>query len=123
MSNMRRPLEVCFRHLSDENHSAIEDLIHERSERLDRFGTGVIGCHVTVDRPQNAQRSHNPYRVLIRLTVPPNKELIVSHQPVDLHGSVSEVVGDAFDVLERRLDEYADVRRGHVKAHSRGLAM
>ena len=94
-------------------------MIQERSERLDRFGTGVIGCHVTVDKPQHAQRSHNPYRVLIRLTVPPNKELIVAHQPMDLHGSVTEVVHDAFDVLERRLDEYADVRRGNVKTHAR----
>lgn len=117
---MRRPLEVCFRHLDDENQNALEALIQERAARLDRFGTGVIGCHVTVDRPQHAHKSHNPCRVLIRLTVPPQKQLVVTHQPVDVFGTVAEVVHGAFDVLERQLDEYADVRRGHVKAHTRG---
>lgn len=115
---MRKPLEVCLRHLDEENHEQLEAVIEERAKRLDRFADRVIGCHVTVDRPQFGPTHRNAYRVLIRLTVPPNKALIIDHQPVDAHGSAAEVIADAFDAIERRLDEHADIRRGFVKAHT-----
>ena len=116
---MKKPLEFCLRHLDDENHNQLEEVIRARAARLDRFDDAVVGCHVTVDRPQFGPGNMNDYRVLIRLTVPPNKELVVTHQPVDAHGSASEVIEAAFDMMEQRLDRFADIRRGDVKAHTR----
>jgi ribosome-associated translation inhibitor RaiA len=115
---MRKPLEVCLRHLDDEDHEKVEQTIRERAGRLGRFADDIVGCQVTVDRPQRSQTSHNPYRVLIRLTVPPNQQLVVSLQPVDLHGSSAEVVHEAFDTMERQLDACSDRRRRSVKGHS-----
>ncbi len=116
---MKKPLEFCLRHLRNENHDELEDVIRDRAARLEHFDDGVVGCHVTVDRPQLGPENKNDYRVLIRLTVPPNKELVVTHHPLDLHGSAAEVIEAAFDLMEQQLDTYADIRRGDVKAHTR----
>lgn len=116
---MQKPIEVCLRHLADEHRELIEATVHTRAKKLERF-VSVIGCHVTVDRPQRAPRSRSPYRVVIRLTAAPNRELVVRFHPADLHGSVVEIVDGAFDAMERRLKEFAAKRGGFIKAHSRG---
>jgi ribosome-associated translation inhibitor RaiA len=116
---MKKPLVLCLRHLDDENHERLEELVNDRAARLERLAAGIVGCHVTVDRPQYAAQSRSPYRVVVLLTLPPKHQLVVSYQPMDLHGTIGEVVSGAFDAMERKLRAMAELRRGDVKQHTR----
>lgn len=116
---MRKPLELYLRHLEEGHYAPLEVLIAERAHKLERFVSDIIGCRVVVERPQRGHRSHNPVRVRIRVTVPPNTRLVVAHHPLDPNASPLDIVQAAFDAMERQLDEFAARRRNDMKEHTR----
>jgi hypothetical protein len=116
---MHKPLEFCLRHLDPGYAAQLEPIIRKRVARLARYLDDIIGCRVVVDRPQLGHHSHNPYRVRLSVTVPPQTRLVVAHRPLDPDASALDVVQAAFDKLERQLDAFADQRRLDVKEHTR----
>lgn len=42
-----------------------------------RRAVELISCDVAVERPQKFQQNGNPYRVRIRLRVPPGQEVVI----------------------------------------------
>jgi cold shock CspA family protein len=75
---------------------------------------------VAIEQPHQHQRTHNPYRVRIEVTMPPGKDLVVTKEPrdSDRFDNVSTVIRKAFDAIERQMKDAAERRRGDVKSHA-----
>lgn len=116
---MQKPLEICLRHLDPRLLATLEPVLQARAARLERFVTDIVGCRVVLEQPQRGHHSHNPYRVRLRVTVPPHRRLVVAHRPPDPRATLLEVVEGAFDAMERQLDGFAERRRLDVKNHTR----
>lgn len=108
---MKLPLKITFRNMNPSG--TIEDHVRERVERLERHHDRIMGCRVTVELPHRHRNKGERYNVRIDLTLP-GKELVVK-RVADPDAYVA--VRDAFDVLQRRLEEHARRQRGEVKHH------
>lgn len=113
---MQVPLELSFHTLPQEQGEAIRPLVEHEVARLDKLAD-LISCQVAVEQPQHHQRTGNPYRVRIRVTIPPGKELVVSQEPGHRrqHESLRRTVRHAFAAMERRIKAASARRRGDVK--------
>lgn len=92
---------------------AIEARIIERVGKLDRFYERIMGCRVTMEQTQRRHHQGKLFNVRIGLTVP-GSELVINR---DEHEDIYIAIRDAFDAVERKLEEYARQQRGTVKAH------
>jgi ribosomal subunit interface protein len=119
---MQVPLELHVRGL--ERSEALEALIREQVDRLHRFAHDIIAVRIAVERPQQHQRTGNPFRVRIEVTIPPNHDLVVAKEPGDhdLHDELDTVVRHAFRAMERQVKETVERRRLEVKRHGEGEA-
>jgi ribosomal subunit interface protein len=111
---MKIPIQITFHDLS---HSIdIESKILEIGEKLDRFYPEIISCRVVVDLANRRHRKGNLYRIRIEVSVP-GTELCVGKEPGDrnAHKDVFVAIRDAFNAMERQLQEYAKERRGEVR--------
>lgn len=113
---MQTPLEVEFRNF--ESSPALEEEIRQRAEKLEQFARTIISCRVVVERPHNRRQTGDTFQAMIDISVP-GKEIAVSRDPgrADVHEDPFVAVRDAFDVAERRLQDYERVRRRDVKSH------
>lgn len=108
---MKLPLEISARNVNVS--AATEELIREKTEKLDKLYDKIIGCRVTVDIPHRSQRSGILYNVRIDISVP-GREIVVRREPdEDLHAAVL----GSFDIAQRRLKEFSEKQRGEVKYH------
>ncbi len=106
------PMEICFHDL--DSSTALEALIRERADKLDRLYPRLTSCRVSVEAPHRQHRKGNVYEIHIELGVPGGK-LAVTNPPnhvreksLDLYTTVR----DAFDAAERRLLEHKQVING-----------
>ena len=109
-------LEISFRDV--EKNKAIEALIRKKAAKLEQVCADLISCRIAVERPQRHQRSGNPYRIRIDLSVPGN-EFVVTRKSSEgeMHDPLTKVLGVAFNAARRKLREYAKQQRGEVKTH------
>lgn len=117
---MQVPLEKSFQDLSEIEHDRAEQVIRDQVPRLERLADDIIACRIGVSRPQRHQRTGSPYRVRIRVTMPPHHELVVTKEPGqnDQHDEIRTVLRDAFHAMERQVKETAERRRRDVKNHA-----
>lgn len=115
---MRTPLEITYRNVSKSDD--IETLIHEKANKLDRLHDGIVSCRVSVEQPQENQRSGNRYRVRIDLRLPPGKELVTRRESGqgEMHEGLRKVVTDAFSAMERQLKKTKGKQGNHIKTRS-----
>jgi cold shock CspA family protein/ribosome-associated translation inhibitor RaiA len=115
---MQVPIEANFRDLTESEARHAKTFIAEQVARLERMADDLISCRVAVSKPQQHQRTGNPYRVNIRLTLPPGHELVVSREPGDndFHDQLATVLRDSFHAIERQLKDTVQRRRQEVKA-------
>ena len=111
-------LETTFRDV--EPTDAMHALVREQTDLLGRFCDHVTSCRVAIEQPQRHQRSGNPYRVRIDVTVPRGHELVVSREPKhnEMHAALDTVVLGAFKAMRRQLRELVERQRGDVKTHA-----
>jgi cold shock CspA family protein/ribosome-associated translation inhibitor RaiA len=119
---MKVPLEISYRNV--EKTQAVEDLIRDKVDKLRETCRDMVSCRIAVERPQQHQRSGSPFRVRIDVSVP-GRELVVKHEPGEgeLHDDLPKILRGAFEVALRRLREFAERRRGEIKAHPQQQAM
>lgn len=105
---MEEPLEVSVTDI--DKTEALESLIDERGERLERVCADLVSCHVAVSRPHEHQNSGSGYRVRVEARVPPNQQFISTEHSShgDLHDQVETVVRRAFEAMERQLKEHSE---------------
>jgi cold shock CspA family protein/ribosome-associated translation inhibitor RaiA len=114
---MQVPLELSFRDVPKTKET--EKLITEKVDKLEQVCDNLISCRVVVEKPQKHQRSGNPYRVRIDVTVPPGHEMVVTKEPGQsrMNAPLSAVIRDAFEAMLRQLKELTERQRREIKVH------
>lgn len=103
---MQVPLQITFRGMSPS--PAIESLIRQRSERMERFNDRIIRCHVVVGVPHRHSRKGREFTVHLDITTPRGEIAVSRDSKRDgAHEELDIAVRDAFDVATRRLEEEA----------------
>jgi len=115
---MQNPAKIVFRNLPKSD--ALESNINQRIEKLDKHFDHITSCNVLVEETHHHKHKGKLYHVRINLNVP-EKELVVSREKHDKHEHVDAYVAvrDAFNAMERQLDDYSQKLRGDIKEHSR----
>lgn len=111
------PLEIGFHNLDPSEH--LERRIRERVERLHRRFNHVVSCRVGVEVPHRSNANRPAYHVRVEVGVP-DKELVVSQDPgrQGAHYDPYVTIRDAFDAMERQLEQHSQKVRGDVKTPS-----
>jgi len=108
--------DISFRDIAPSD--AIEERIRGRIDKLERMYGRIVGCQVVVEAPHRRQRQGKVFRVRVHVTVP-GGEIVAGRDPAQ-HQAYEDVyvaVRDAFDAVERRLEDHARKQRGAVKRH------
>lgn len=107
---MQIPLEITFRDVPKTND--VETLINEKVEKLGKVCDYFTSCRVAIEKPQQHQRTGNPYRVRIVIMVPHDNEVVVIREPSQsgMHVPLSSVVRDAFETAHRKLRKLVERR-------------
>lgn len=113
---MTVPLQITFRDLPPS--SAVEAEIRERAENLERVFDRLTSCRVIVEGRHRPQRAGRVAHLCVELSLP-GKVITVGRGAAEFeaHDDVFVAVRVAFDAARRRLDRYAQRRRGDVKSH------
>lgn len=113
---MQNDLRITFHGMDPSD--AITTYVHERAAKLERVGSRVTSCHVTIELPHRHHRHGKHFRVCIEMHVP-GKVLVVSRDPAARveHEDVHSAIDDAFTDARRLLEDWTRVRRGDVKHH------
>lgn len=94
--------QVLFRNI---DHSpAVEEAIHKRVAKLQRFSDEIQSLRVILEAPHNNHHKGKVYHVGVEASIP-NHELVITRDQHDNHAheDLYVAVRDAFDALERRL--------------------
>jgi len=113
---MQIPLQIRFHQL--EPSDAIEANIRKHTEHLERLCHDIVSCRVTIEAPHKHHHRGNIYQVTIDARTP-GDESVVSRSPTQHHAheDVYVAIRDAFDAVQRQLQEHQLRKRGKVKAH------
>jgi len=113
---MNTPLQISFHNLP---HSMeIENAVKEFVGRLESTYDRIVSCHVVLDQPHRHHKECNPFEVRIDLKVP-GAELVTKRELAGglAYSDLSTVMHEAFDEIERQLEQFIDRRSGFVKTH------
>jgi len=96
---------------------AVEVAVARWVERLECVYDRIQRCHVWIDLPHRHQHQGARFQVRIALSIP-GREIAVVHDPGrrEVHDNVYPAIADAFSAVRRQLQDYAQIRRGEVKA-------
>jgi cold shock CspA family protein/ribosome-associated translation inhibitor RaiA len=98
---------------------AIDAIIREKLERLERFHERITSCRVTVEKTTAKGRKGHIFHVAVEMEVP-GGVVIVNRKPGDqkAHVELNVAVRDAFDAARRQLEDHVRKLDGvHVKSH------
>ncbi|MBI5717244.1 MAG: ribosome-associated translation inhibitor RaiA [Burkholderiales bacterium] len=109
---MQQPLLITFHGLA--RSDAVEADVRRRCEHLERFASDIMSCRVVVDLLQAHQQQGRPFGVRIDLTLP-GRELVANRVQ---HEDVYIAVRDAFEDMQRQLEDWVRRRRGDEKQHA-----
>lgn len=112
---MKLPLDLRFIGMAPS--PALEDAVKAKVAQIERTGSDLVGCRVTIEQEHKHQHQGRPFAVRIDLTVPGQELAINRVQDEDAYIALR----DAFDAARRRLDDVARIRRGEVKQRSGGV--
>ncbi len=118
---MQSPAEIVFRDIP--RSEALEENILEKIEKLEKMYDHITSCNVVIEETHHHKHQGKLFHVRINLHVP-EKELVVSREKHDKqeHEDPYIAVRDAFNAMQRQLEEHSRKQRGNVKAHSRPSA-
>lgn len=108
--------EITYRGF--DRSEALDADIQARLRKLEQHYDRITSCQVVVEAHHHHHQQGNLFHVRIRLGVP-GKELVISHDQHDKHAHEDAYVAvrDAFQSMERQLEEHARMLRGEVKNH------
>ncbi len=113
---MKQPLQVTFRGMKPS--PAVEADVRERAAKLEQFYEPIIGCRVIIETAHKHRHKGNLFNVRVNVRVP-GSEIVVgrAHDLNHAHEDVFVASRDAFNVIRRKLEDYARKQRGKIKAH------
>jgi len=114
---MQVPLKIAFKgcDASDATRSEIE----KHASRLEKFHDRITSCQVVVEVPGTRHRKGDPFGIKVTVAMPGRKDIVVNktHGDKPEHEHINVAVKDAFDAVERQIEDWAREKRGQVKAH------
>ncbi len=113
---MQIPVQISFR--NTDPSPALEERVRNRAAKLERHFDRIMSCRVMVETHHRHHHKGHLYHVRVDVTVP-GTELVVNREPAEHHAHEDAYVAvrDAFDAMERRLEEHAQKIRRQVKRH------
>lgn len=113
---MQLPLQIHFDNL--EPSDAVESRVRKYTEKLERFCDEIISCRVTIEAPHKHHHQGNICHVTVDVRTP-GDESVASRAPAQHHAheDVYVAVRDAFDAVQRQLQDHQLRKRGKVKSH------
>jgi len=115
---MQRPLQITFKGI--ESSPALEALIQQRVNHIERLYPRLTGCRVVVEIPhRGAETAKVPIAVLVEADVP-GRGPVVGKDEVDRREAKQDqtaAVNNAFDAVERQLEKIGDLQKAEVKLH------
>lgn len=112
------PLQITFRGMDASD--ALRSSIEQHVEKLERFSSNIIGCHVTVEQLERRHRKGNRFNMHVQIQVP-GEDIYVSIDPAGENRTFEDpyvTLRDSFSAVKRQLEDYERRRRGEVKRHS-----
>ncbi len=106
---MESPPQIQYRDVVPEPQ--IERYANERVAKLEEFYDRITSCRVVLNGPPAHRKKGGPYEVDIELLVPGQQLVVNKQSSPDIRVALSE----AFNAMERRLEDYARKQRGDVK--------
>jgi len=100
---LQKPLGITFRNV--DKTMGLENIIYEETMKLEKIHRNLVYCSIAVEKPQEHQKSGNPYRIRLEIMAPKSPDIIVtrSHLDEDMHTPLESVMKNAFKVARRRL--------------------
>jgi ribosomal subunit interface protein len=114
---MQVPLQITFRNM--ETSEKIEADIRKWVDKMTSHHRDIISCHVVVEAPTQRHQKGGLFKTRIDITSPEGK-FVINREPSAQHKEHEDVhvsIRDAFNAVERQLDEYSCKRQGEVKMH------
>ena len=113
---MQVPLEIAYRNV--EPSPPIERRVERGLRSLEKVSDRITSCRVMIDVPHPRHQKGNLHKVRIEVRLP-GVELVVNRDPPEHREfeDVSQALGEAFDLMKRRLREEVDRMQGMVKTH------
>lgn len=108
---MKQPLQIRFQGM--EPSEAIESAARKKAEKLDRFRPDIMSCRVAIELENRHQRQGKPFAVRIDLTVPDHELSVARVHDEDVYVALR----DAFDDMQRQLEDSVRRVRGQEKLH------
>jgi ribosomal subunit interface protein len=93
----------------------LEDHIIKKAFKLNQYCQQISKCRVVVDMPQKHKHQGKLFRVSIELNVK-GKELVVNRK---LDEDVYVAIAQAFDAIERKLENYSHRRVNNIRRRKR----
>ena len=112
---MQVPLEISFHNM--DHSDAMEAQVQDRVMRLEKHTDSIVACRVVFELAHR-QPHRSPVSISIKLHMP-GKDIVVKREQ-KLHeskGDAYQMIGAAFDVTERQLEDHLRISRHDVKAH------
>jgi ribosome-associated translation inhibitor RaiA/cold shock CspA family protein len=107
--------QITFKGL--ETSPALEGLIRQRIDHLERLHPRITSCRVVVEAPHRASESAKlPLRVAVEVEVP-GRNTIVAKDAQERHEAKEDhtaPLNNAFDGVERQLEKINDLQEGDV---------
>jgi len=109
-------LQITFRDFQPS--PTLRARIEARSQKLVEFHERILHCRVIVRAPHHRSRKGRLYALSIELKVP-GRAIAINRNPTADHAHEDPYVAvrDAFDAVERRLEDIARRQRGDTKTH------
>ena len=104
---MTTPVRITFRQM--DSSPALEALVHEEVESLERLHPAIRACEVAIEAPHRHKSQGRRFHVRVELAVPGGK--VVASRDPDLdsrHEDAPAAVRDAFRVVRRELATRSD---------------
>ena len=96
-----------------EHSPTLDARIRELCNKLEQFHPKITSCHVVVDEQDRHKNKGNLFEVRVDIHVP-GREIVATKQQ---HEDPFAAATDAFQVMERQLEEDIRKQRGEVKRH------
>lgn len=113
---MQEPLRITFRGVT--SSEALQQDIRKKLEKLEKLYDRITGCHVTVEMSNHRHHQGNIFHVKIDLFLP-GKVIAFHHNPQhnQAHEDIYVALRDAFDTVQRRLEDHVHKLRHPFKHH------
>ena len=106
---MKLPLDLRFIGMAPS--PALEEAVQGKVAQLDRFGSEVMACRVTIEQEHKHQNQGRLFSVRIDVTLPGHELAINRVQDEDAYVALR----DAFDAARRKVEDSVRIGRGEVK--------